>query len=55
MRRLGRGYGRPWNPEHWVKAWQQRGPQQPTTERLLRRNEIERFRLMLAAKEPKCP
>jgi len=50
--KLGRGFASHWRPENWARDWQQRcGP--PSLEQLLRRNEIERFRLILAQKEPK--
>lgn len=57
MRRYGPRPGsilRPWSAEQWEKDWEVRGPHKPSTEQLLRRNEIQRFRLVLAEKEPRA-
>lgn len=40
-----------WNPANWLRDWHKRGLGDPSSVQLLRRNEIENFRLMLAAKE----
>lgn len=54
MRRLGRGFGihRHWGEEQWFRDWEKRG-RNPTTEQLIRRNDLRAFRLVLAGKEPK--
>jgi len=53
--RLGGRFSRkkPFTVEDWYRSWKVRGPREPTTEQLLRRNELLNFRLVLAAKEPK--
>jgi len=55
MRRMGPRFNlkKPWKPEQWLKAWEERGPKEPSFDQLLRRAEIENFRMALALKEPK--
>lgn len=43
---------RRWEPTKWFRSWQTRGVNPPTQEQLLRRNELQAFRLVLAGKEP---
>lgn len=41
-----------WAPSKWQRDWLKRGPQDDTPERVVSRNELQAFRLVLAKKEP---